>query len=31
MKMKSLQHLTKEEMMELISLYSKNWLALDGV
>ncbi len=27
----TLQALTKEELIELISLYSKNWLALDGV
>ncbi len=31
MMINNLQHLTKEELMELISLYSKNWLALDGV
>ena len=26
-----LQQLTKEELIELIEIYSKNWLALDGV
>ena len=27
----SLQALTREELIELIGLYSKNWLAMDGV
>lgn len=27
----SLEGLTKEQLLELISLYSKNWLAMDGV
>ena len=27
----TLSALTKEELMELIEIYSKNWLAMDGV
>lgn len=27
----SLQALTREELIELIGLYSKNWLAMDDV
>lgn len=28
---KALQAMTKEELISLITLYSKNWLAMDGV
>ena len=28
---KTLQELSKPELIKLIELYSKNWLALDGV
>ncbi len=27
----ALEALSKEQLMELVTLYSKNWLALDGV
>ena len=26
-----LEHLTKDELMDLVNVYSKNWLALDGL
>lgn len=26
-----LEHLTREELMDLVNIYSKNWLALDGL
>ncbi len=31
MQNKVLQALSKEELLELIEMYSKNWLAMDGV
>ena len=31
MKNQALQDLTKNELIQLIELYSKNWLAMDGV
>ena len=29
--MKQVEDLSKEELLELIKIYGKNWLALDGV